>query len=225
MSLELWLAFALASSALLAVPGPTVMIVVSYALGRGRSSAWATVPAVALGDLTAMTISLLGAGAILAASATLFTVVKIVGAVYLVWLGIQLWRSPPSLDAVTAKRVDANSGQMFWELLCRHDIQSQGNCLLHCVCTAVHRSERPTARAIHYPDSHLCNPGGCECRYLGPARERDARTFSASIDASPGQSNWRQLPNRCWPAYRIGPSLDLIKSASNRATSASPTIS
>ncbi len=114
MSLELWLAFALASSALLAVPGPTVMIVVSYALGRGRSSAWATVPAVALGDLTAMTISLLGAGAILAASATLFTVVKIVGAVYLVWLGIQLWRSPPSLDAVTAKRVDANSGQMFW---------------------------------------------------------------------------------------------------------------
>ncbi len=68
MSLEIWIAFALASTALLAVPGPTVMLVVSYALGRGRSTAWATVPGVTLGDFTAMTISLLGAGAIIAAS-------------------------------------------------------------------------------------------------------------------------------------------------------------
>ena len=114
MSFELWLAFAIASSALLAVPGPTVMIVVSYALGRGRSSAWATVPGVALGDLTAMTVSLLGAGAILAASATLFTIIKILGAVYLIWLGIQLWRAAPSLDTLTASRADANAGRMFW---------------------------------------------------------------------------------------------------------------
>ena len=48
MALELWIAFAIASSALLAVPCPTVLIVVSYALGKGRASAWATVPAVAL---------------------------------------------------------------------------------------------------------------------------------------------------------------------------------
>jgi threonine/homoserine/homoserine lactone efflux protein len=60
MSMELWIAFALASSVLLAVPGPTVMVVVSYALGTGRSSAWATVPGVTLGDFTAMTLSLLG---------------------------------------------------------------------------------------------------------------------------------------------------------------------
>jgi threonine/homoserine/homoserine lactone efflux protein len=42
MALEVWLAFALASLILLAIPGPTVMLVVSYALGRGRASAWAT---------------------------------------------------------------------------------------------------------------------------------------------------------------------------------------
>ena len=71
MSFELWLAFAVASAVLLAVPGPTVMLVVSYALGRGSRSGWATVPGVALGDFTAMTVSLLGAGAVLAASATL----------------------------------------------------------------------------------------------------------------------------------------------------------
>ena len=97
MSPEIWIAFALASAVLLAVPGPTVMLVVSYALGRGRATGWATVPGVALGDFTAMTISLLGAGAILATSASLFTVLKFAGAAYLVWLGIRLWRAPPVL--------------------------------------------------------------------------------------------------------------------------------
>lgn len=95
MSFEVWVAFFLASAALLAIPGPTVMLAISYALGRGRSSAWATVPGVTLGDFTAMTISIAGAGAILATSATLFTVLKILGAAYLIWLGIGLWRTKP----------------------------------------------------------------------------------------------------------------------------------
>lgn len=95
MTLEIWVAFALASAALLAIPGPTVMLVVSYALRKGRSSGWATIPGVTLGDFVAMTISLAGAGAILAASATLFTVLKLAGAAYLIWLGIGLWRTEP----------------------------------------------------------------------------------------------------------------------------------
>ena len=114
MSLELWIAFTLASAALLAVPGPTVLVVISYALGKGRASALATVPGVALGDFTAMTVSLLGAGAILAASTTLFTVLKLAGAVYLVWLGIQLWRAGASLGELTALRQQADRPRMFW---------------------------------------------------------------------------------------------------------------
>lgn len=115
MAFEIWIAFVLASLVLLAIPGPTVMLVVSYALGRGRASAWTTVPGVAFGDLTAMTVSLLGAGAILSASATMFTVLKLVGAAYLIWLGIQLWRAKPSLDGLEGgKFATARSGQMFW---------------------------------------------------------------------------------------------------------------
>ncbi|MGO8147932.1 LysE family translocator, partial [Rhizobium leguminosarum] len=86
-----WLAFAAASAIMLAIPGPTILLVVSYALGHGRRTAFAKVGGVALGEFTAMTASLFGLGAVLAASATLFTVLKWIGGAYLIWLGIKLW--------------------------------------------------------------------------------------------------------------------------------------
>lgn len=94
MSVELWLAFVAASAVLLAIPGPTVLLVISYALGHGKRAAAATVTGVALGDFTAMTASMLGLGALLATSAALFTALKWIGAAYLIYLGIKLWRAP-----------------------------------------------------------------------------------------------------------------------------------
>ncbi|AYD00889.1 LysE family translocator [Neorhizobium sp. NCHU2750] len=94
MSIEHWLAFAAASAVLLAIPGPTILLVISYSLSHGRKVASATVAGVALGDFTAMTASMLGLGALLATSAMLFTLLKWVGAAYLIYLGIKLWRAP-----------------------------------------------------------------------------------------------------------------------------------
>lgn len=94
MTLAHWLTFAMASAVLVAIPGPTVLLVVSYALGHGRRYAYATTAGVALGDLTAMTASMLGLGVVLAASAALFTALKWVGAAYLIYLGVRLWRTP-----------------------------------------------------------------------------------------------------------------------------------
>ncbi|MGH0287969.1 LysE family translocator [Sinorhizobium meliloti] len=99
MSFEHWFAFAAASAVLLAIPGPTILLVISYALGHGRKIAGATVAGVALGDFTAMTASMLGLGALLATSAAVFTVLKWIGAAYLVWLGIKLWRAPVGNDS------------------------------------------------------------------------------------------------------------------------------
>ncbi|MFN4014371.1 MAG: LysE family translocator [Reyranella sp.] len=107
MSFETWVAFAAASSVLLVIPGPTVLLVVSYALGQGWRTALPMAVGVALGDFTAMTLSMLGLGALLATSATLFTILKWVGAAYLVYLGIKLWRAGGTLDA--APRTDAVS--------------------------------------------------------------------------------------------------------------------
>jgi threonine/homoserine/homoserine lactone efflux protein len=94
MSVETWLAFAAASAIMLAIPGPTILLVISYALGHGRRTALATVTGVTLGDFTAMTASLAGLGALLATSASLFTILKLIGAGYLMFLGIKLWRAP-----------------------------------------------------------------------------------------------------------------------------------
>ena len=93
MPLELWLTFVAASTALLLIPGPTVLLVLSYALSQGRRVALASAAGVAMGDLIAMTASLLGLGALVLTSATAFTVLKWAGAAYLIWMGIKLLRS------------------------------------------------------------------------------------------------------------------------------------
>lgn len=93
MELSVWLAFVAASTALLLIPGPTVLLVLSYAIGHGKRVAVSTAFGVAFGDLVAMSLSLAGLGALVLTSATLFTVLKWVGAVYLVYLGVKLLRS------------------------------------------------------------------------------------------------------------------------------------
>jgi len=93
MDLSLWLTFVAATVALLILPGPTVLLTLTYALTQGRRVALACAGGVALGDFIAMTASLLGLGALVMASATLFVVIKWVGAAYLVWMGLTMIRS------------------------------------------------------------------------------------------------------------------------------------
>jgi homoserine/homoserine lactone efflux protein len=112
MGLETWLAFAAASAVLLAIPGPTILLVLSYALGRGWSSAAPVAIGVALGDFTAMTLSMLGVGALLAGSATLFTVLKWLGSAYLMWLGLKLWQTGTN-PSVEERRSRGTARQMI----------------------------------------------------------------------------------------------------------------
>lgn len=94
MDLGLWAAFAAACVVVLVIPGPTALLVVTYSLKEGRRAGLAVTTGVALGDLVAMTGSLLGLGALLAASATAFTALKLIGAVYLAYLGVKMLRAP-----------------------------------------------------------------------------------------------------------------------------------
>jgi threonine/homoserine/homoserine lactone efflux protein len=87
MDWHVWLGFAAASALIGLVPGPGVLSIVGYAIGSGRRVALASVAGIALGNAVAMTLSLLGVGALLAASAVAFSVVKWAGALYLAGLG------------------------------------------------------------------------------------------------------------------------------------------
>lgn len=89
MTLQTWLAFIGASIIILLIPGPTILLVIGDSLANRGRSAWSTVAGVAAGDTTAMAVSLAGAGALLAASATAFTALKLIGGSYLVYLGIK----------------------------------------------------------------------------------------------------------------------------------------
>jgi threonine/homoserine/homoserine lactone efflux protein len=95
VSIEIWVAFVLAAMVVLIIPGPTIILVISQAIAHGRRAVLPLVVGVTLGDFTAMTLSILGLGAILASSAALFSVLKWIGAAYLIYLGIKLWRSNP----------------------------------------------------------------------------------------------------------------------------------
>jgi len=105
MSIELWLAFVAASAVLLIIPGPTILTVISYSVAHGRRANVSLVAAVALGDSTALVVSLLGLGALLATSAFWFMVIKWAGGLYLLFLGVKLLRagiSPAELAAPAA---------------------------------------------------------------------------------------------------------------------------
>ncbi|TGN39109.1 LysE family translocator [Marinobacter confluentis] len=93
MSLESWLAFVVASTVLLVIPGPTIFAVISYSVTHGRQANVPLVVAVTLGDCSALVASLVGLGALLAVSTFWFTAVKVVGGVYLLYLGIKLFRA------------------------------------------------------------------------------------------------------------------------------------
>jgi threonine/homoserine/homoserine lactone efflux protein len=97
--LSTWIAFVVASAAMGLAPGPGVTSIVGYALSSGRRTALASVAGMALGNALCMTVSLAGAGALLAASAVAFTVLKWAGALYLIGLGIlAIARSRTALD-------------------------------------------------------------------------------------------------------------------------------
>lgn len=91
------LAFALASVVIVAIPGPSVLFTIGRALAAGRRTALLTVLGNAGGILTQIVAIAVGLGPLVASSATAYTALKVVGALYLVWLGVQAIRGRRAL--------------------------------------------------------------------------------------------------------------------------------
>ncbi len=95
VELDTWLLYTLAALGLSLTPGPNGLLALTHGALYGVRKTLFTIAGGALGFTIIIALSLFGIGALLAASAELLTVLKWAGGAYLVWLGIQVWRSPP----------------------------------------------------------------------------------------------------------------------------------
>lgn len=101
--MTLYPVFLAVAAVAVASPGPGVVMTLTNSLRYGFRGALGSVFGIAAGVFVVAIVSATGLGVLLTASATAFTVLRLVGAAYLVWLGIRLWRAPAAaLDAVPA---------------------------------------------------------------------------------------------------------------------------
>ncbi|MFF3026770.1 LysE family translocator [Microbacterium sp. NPDC057944] len=112
LPLDSLVAFVVASVVIIVIPGPSVLFVIGRSLSLGRRAGVLSVVGNALGTVPAVVAVAFGVGAIVASSALAFTVIKIVGAAYLVWLGIQAIRHRHDHRA-DAAREPASAGKLL----------------------------------------------------------------------------------------------------------------
>jgi len=113
MPLELWLAYVLTSAVVLAIPGPTVLLVLSYSIAHGRRATLPVVAGLGLGDAVAITLSLVGLGTILATSALWFTIIKSIGGLYLIYLGLSMIRGARTKSRLEIDPTERSSRSLF----------------------------------------------------------------------------------------------------------------
>jgi len=104
------LSYALASLVLIVIPGPGVLFIVGRALAHGRRTAVATAAGHALGNYVVAAFVAVGLGSVLERSAQVFLAVKLAGAAYLVWLGVQAIRHRASLAGAMSSSVGSRAG-------------------------------------------------------------------------------------------------------------------
>jgi homoserine/homoserine lactone efflux protein len=96
MNWHTWIAYATVVFIVIITPGPAAALCMTHASVHGSLRTLFTIAGLLFSSLTLISLSAAGLGAALAASGTLSTLIKFAGAAYLVFLGIQIWRSPPA---------------------------------------------------------------------------------------------------------------------------------
>ena len=113
MLLSLWLGFLLAAILIAVSPGPGAAVAMSCGMRYGYAAALRSIFGLESALLIQLTIVAVGLGALLTASTLAFDIVKFCGAAYLVWLGIQKWRSSP--QEIQENKPPMSSNALFIE--------------------------------------------------------------------------------------------------------------
>jgi len=126
MSVSLYLAYVAACIAIVIVPGPSVTVIIANSLAHGTRAGLMSVAGTQAGLMVLMGVLVVGLSTLMAQAGAVFDILRIVGAVYLIWLGIKLWRSGGRsggrLGDVDATAPKAPTGmyffmQSFWVVL------------------------------------------------------------------------------------------------------------
>lgn len=113
MDLETWLVFLFTSIGLSLSPGPNGLLALTHGAIHGTRKTSYTIFGGAIGFVAIIALSMFGIGALIKASVVWLTVLKWAGGLYLVWLGIQMWRSPPIEMTVSAKKAQIKGRTLF----------------------------------------------------------------------------------------------------------------
>ena len=113
MEFSTWLLYALAAVGLSLTPGPNGLLALTHGALYGARRTIATILGGSLGFALVIALSMFGIGALLAASAELLTILKWLGGAYLVYLGIQVWRSPALAATRVEGTVTVKTGQLY----------------------------------------------------------------------------------------------------------------
>ncbi|MDR7252954.1 threonine/homoserine/homoserine lactone efflux protein [Nocardioides sp. BE266] len=105
-----WVAFLVASILFIQVPGPSLLFTIGRALTVGRREALLSVVGNGLGVTAQVALVAVGLGAVVAASATAYTLIKVAGAAYVIWLGIQAIRHRADARLAMAAAVPVRRG-------------------------------------------------------------------------------------------------------------------
>lgn len=95
MPFETWLLYVFTCCGIAIVPGPNALLVLTHGAIHGSRKTLFTITGGVLGFAVVLALCALGLGALIQASATGFTVLKVAGGLYLIWLGLGLWRAAP----------------------------------------------------------------------------------------------------------------------------------
>ena len=105
MSLEVWMTYVLACMIVVIVPGPSVTIIIANSVKHGTKAGLANIAGGQLGLGLALAVLIAGLASVMSVISEWFFILKLVGAFYLIWLGIKLWRSNGQIAAADEPRI------------------------------------------------------------------------------------------------------------------------
>ena len=153
-------------------PGPGILYVAARTLAGGRAEGLASSLGTGIGGLVHVLAGAVGISTLVTASAEAFTVLKIAGALYLIWLGVRTWRGARAMAPVS---VGATGARQAVRGASHRGAKSEDGCVLSCLPPAIRRSGRERCPAVQHPRHRLGRPkyrGRCRRDLLGGEGKR-----------------------------------------------------